>query len=88
MTANIFEKWIPNVDKCTAKEYCKIAMFIENCPAHTKRNETLKNIIGLCFFPPNMTSKLQPLDQGIKEFQSHYHRILKKILMQLITINQ
>lgn len=81
MTALIFKKWILNLDKRMGKERRKIVMFVDNCPAHPKSIENLKNI-RLVFFPPNTTSKLQPMDQGvIKNLKCHYRRrILKKII--------
>lgn len=68
MTANIFEKWILNLNKFMAKECCTIAMFIDNCSANPKKIENLKNI-RLVFFLPNMTSKLPPMDEGVRESQ-------------------
>jgi hypothetical protein len=60
-------------------------MIIDNCPAHPPDLQRKLKSIELKFFPPNMTSKLQPLDQGIIEnFKCHYrHRILSKTIKDL-----
>ena len=41
----------------------KVALIIDNCPAHPVI-ENLKSIT-LYFLPPNTTSALQPMDQGV-----------------------
>ncbi|XP_050064726.1 tigger transposable element-derived protein 4-like [Aphis gossypii] len=56
------------------KQKRNVLLFVDNCPAHPKEI-TLTNI-KLVFFPPNATSKLQPLDQGvIKVLKQKYHAI-------------
>jgi hypothetical protein len=45
---------------------------VDNCSAHPKI-QRLKNI-KLVFFPPNLTSVLQPLDLGIIKNVKHYYR--------------
>ncbi|GFR58451.1 tigger transposable element-derived protein [Elysia marginata] len=53
----------------------KIAMVVDNCPAHPKF-EDLK-AIELIFLPPNTTSILQPCDQGfIKSFKQIYRKLM------------
>ena len=42
----------------------KIALVINNCPAHPNIQVSL-NAVKLVFLPPNTTVKLQPCDQGI-----------------------
>lgn len=81
MTAHIFKKWNLNLDNLMVKECHKIAMFIDNCPVHSKSIKNSKNI-RLVFLPPNVTYKLQPMKHGvIKNLKCHHRRrILKKIL--------
>lgn len=81
MTADLFETWLLELDKYFLRHNRKVLLIIDNCPAHPQLSHKLK-AIKLEFFPPNMTSKLQPLDQGIiKCFKFHYRRrILEKIL--------
>jgi hypothetical protein len=65
MTGEIFENWTVKLDQKFSSENRKILMIIVNCPAHLPDLQSKLKSIELKFFPPNMTSKLQPLDQGI-----------------------
>ena len=59
----------------------KIIMLLDNCTPH-KVNLKLNNI-KLVFFPPNVTSKLQPLDQGIiNEVKKSYRANLVRKLIE------
>lgn len=81
MTGDLFEMWLLELDNYFLRQNRNVLFIIDNCPAHPQIGHKLK-AIKLSFFPPNMTSKLQPLDQGIiKCFKFHYRRrILEKIL--------
>ncbi|XP_008180511.1 tigger transposable element-derived protein 6-like [Acyrthosiphon pisum] len=49
-------------------------MFVDNCTAHNNNPPTLSNV-RIEFLPTNITSKLQPLDQGIiKNFKVLYRK--------------
>ncbi|CAK1582598.1 unnamed protein product [Parnassius mnemosyne] len=63
MTGLRFINWLKVLDDHIQIKCRRIIFFIDNCPAHSKDIE-LKNIT-LVFLPPNATSKLQPMDQGI-----------------------
>lgn len=80
MTAVLFRQWLQALDKDMKKQKRKIILFIDNCTAHNDV-PTLKNV-KLEFLPPNTTSKLQPLDQGIiKVFKGYYRtEIVRKLL--------
>ena len=56
----------------------KILLLIDNCPAHPK-DVPLRNI-ELVYLPPNSTSKLQPLDQGIIKVVKQKYR--KKLVQR------
>ncbi|CAD6216098.1 GSCOCG00011289001-RA-CDS, partial [Cotesia congregata] len=59
----------------------KILLIVDNCPAHCKV-DNLK-FIKLVFLPPNVTSVLQPMDQGvIKSLKTHYRKLLVVHLLQ------
>ena len=82
MTSALFEEWFIKLDRRFKAEKRKVLMFIDNCPSHPPDLKNKLTSIELKFFPPNMTSKLQPLDQGIiKNLKTHYRRrILTKII--------
>lgn len=62
MTGEIFQNWLIDLDKQFQKKKRKILLFIDNCTAHQVPN--LKNV-KVIFFPPNMTSYVQPMDMGM-----------------------
>ena len=65
MTAEIFEKWLLKLDKKFIAERRKVALFVDNCTAHPKSVKGKLKSINLIYFPPIMTSKLQPTNQGV-----------------------
>lgn len=83
MTSEIYEKWLLKLDKKCANENRKILLFVDNCPAHPKTvGAKLKNV-KLEYFPPNLTSILQPMDQGIIKNLKQYYR--KRIVMKVLS---
>lgn len=73
MTADRFIEWLHEWD--TELKERKILLLVDNCAAHPKEVD-MKNI-KLVFLPPNTTSELQPLDQGIiKVLKQGYRRRL------------
>ena len=62
MSSELFEEWVREQDKKFEKEGRKVALIIDNCPAHPSL-ENLKSI-HLYFLPPG-TSASQPMDQGV-----------------------
>lgn len=74
MTGSLFEKWLRQVDGKMGRQNRKIAMVVDNCPAHPKIK--LDNI-ELVFLPPNTTSVTQPMDGGvIRNLKLHYRHYL------------
>lgn len=85
MTSKIFLKWLLKLDRKFASQQRNVLLFVDNCAAHPKDvKDQLKNI-EIAYFPPNMTSLLQPMDQGIIcNIKTHYRkRILTNILLQM-----
>lgn len=82
MTGEIYEKWLVQLDKDFLRQKRQVVLFVDNCPAHPRNVQQKLKAIKLVYFPPNMTSRLQPMDQGIiKNLKIHYRkRILTKIL--------
>lgn len=75
MRSDIFESEMRRFDGQMKLQNRKIAMLVDNCPAHPLL-EDLQNI-ELIFLPPNTTSVVQPMDSGIiKNLKFFYRRIL------------
>jgi len=73
MTQEIFREWLAKLDRKMAMAGRRIALLLDNAPGHTKM--PLLTAVKIFFFPPNSTSKLQPMDQGIiRSLKSHYRR--------------
>lgn len=85
MTSDIFEKWILRLDKKFKHQCRKVIMFVDNCPAHPKSLQIRLEAIKLVFFPPNATSRLQPMDQGVIQNLKHHfrQRILKQVVIAM-----
>ncbi|XP_054709194.1 tigger transposable element-derived protein 6-like [Uloborus diversus] len=84
MTSDIFEECISKLDRKMRDQNRKIALLVDNCPAHPNVSSKLSNV-NLIFLPPNTTLKLQPMDQGvIKNLKLHYRkRILRRLIWTL-----
>jgi len=52
----------------------KALLFLDRCPAHPLDGGEKLRFVRLCFFPPNCTSILQPLDRGIIKCVKGYFR--------------
>ncbi|XP_065684412.1 tigger transposable element-derived protein 4-like [Hydra vulgaris] len=77
MTGDLFTEWVMKLDSFFRAQDRKVALLVDNCSTHP-RIEGLCNI-SLIFFPPNTTSVLQPMDQGVvRSLKAHYrHKILR-----------
>ena len=77
MSSELFEEWVREQDKEFEKEGRKVALIIDNCPAHPSL-ENLKSI-HLYFLPPGTS---QPMDQGvIRSLKAKYRtRVIKRII--------
>lgn len=65
----------------------KILLFLDNAGCH-RVNQNLSNV-KLVFFPPNTTSKCQPLDQGvIQSLKCSYRQKLVKHIIAQCTLAQ
>lgn len=70
MTSEIYAKWLKSLDKIFVAQNRKILLFVDNCPAHPKNVEVSLKNIKLEYFPPNLTSVLQPMDQELSKILS------------------
>ncbi|KAG0442204.1 Tigger transposable element-derived protein 1 [Dictyocoela muelleri] len=65
----------------------RILLLLDNAPVHCIDHNC--KAIELLFLPPNCTSKIQPLDQGIiRSFKSNYRHFLLRSLNLLHEKNQ
>ncbi|XP_054713680.1 tigger transposable element-derived protein 6-like [Uloborus diversus] len=80
MTQSLFNDWLPNFDKDMKKQNRKVLLLIDNCTAHND----LPNLdfVRAEYFPPNCTSVLQPLDQGIiRAVKARYRSLLLRHIL-------
>lgn len=73
MNTPIYHDWLLKLNRKMALQNRRIALIVDNHASHrTPPNLTHVKIVKL---PPNMTSKIQPLDSGIiAAFKRHYQR--------------
>lgn len=89
MTATLFTDWIKNCAVPELKDYCcsqkidfKMLLLMDNAPGHPIYSDDISENIKIVFMPPNTTSIIQPMDQGvISIFKSYY---LRRTFSQLI----
>ena len=71
MDSQIFEEQVRKLDRTFRMEGRKIALLVDNCPAHPFVSD-LTNV-QLIFLPANTTSVLQKMGQGvIRNLKVHY----------------
>lgn len=87
MTSDLFKTWLNKLDRKMTLQGRKILLIVDNCPAHP--NVTALQSIELYFLPPNCTSVLQPMDQGIiRNYKFHYRKLsLQTIIDHMETHN-
>ena len=89
MDSTLFEEWVRELDVKFQKENRKIALIIDNCPAHPTIAD-LSNV-KLIFLPPNTTSVSQPMDQGVIAFyrlKAFYRRRLVNLMIKSLEQGQ
>jgi len=80
MTADIWRDWLARVDKKMRSKGRKIIMLCDNCAAHS--NDVKLTNVKLVFLPPNTTSLIQPMDQGIiANFKKQYRSLVLRRLV-------
>ncbi|GBN15704.1 Tigger transposable element-derived protein 4, partial [Araneus ventricosus] len=84
MTTEIMSDWLVELDSKMKKQKRKIILFMGNATSHPD-DLKLKNI-NLVFLPPNTTSMLQSLDQGIiRSFKVEYRKLLLRHVLSQIS---
>jgi hypothetical protein len=82
MTSIIFEEFFRMWDSDLEESGRKVLVFIDNCSAHPENLEGKLQNIKIVFLPPNTTSVLQPMDQGIIRNIKHFYR--SKIVSRML----
>ena len=85
--SDIFTRWLKELDREMIAEGRRSTMIVDNCPAHS-HVEGLQ-AVELIFLPPNTTSKLQPMDQGvIRSLKAKYKSAVVKLYINRIESGQ
>ncbi|GAU95135.1 hypothetical protein RvY_06810 [Ramazzottius varieornatus] len=74
MKTGIFEEWLTNLNNSMKAQKRKILLLLDNFSAHRVDS---KSNVRLVFLPPNLTSKVQPLDKGIIASYKKYEQRFK-----------
>ncbi|MFS1564304.1 MAG: hypothetical protein ACL7AX_13000 [Candidatus Arsenophonus phytopathogenicus] len=96
MTTSLFVKWydecfIPEVKKFqkeTLNKTGKVLLILDNAPSHPCPEilERENGNFAVSFLPPNVTSILQPMDQGVIECLKRLYR--KRLLRELLLTDE
>ena len=74
MTNVLFNEWLAMLNKKYKLLNRKILLFVDNFSGHSCNQENF-DYVRVQFFPPNLTSIIQPLDQGIiNAFKMKYRK--------------
>jgi hypothetical protein len=92
MTASMFQNWFETCALPEIKDYCakqnlsfKALILVDNAPGHPVYLDNISDNVKVMFLPPNTTSIIQPMDQGvISTFKSYYLRRILKLLLSEI----
>lgn len=96
MTAALFEDWFSNIFCPEVEEYCrvnkipfKILLLVDNAPSHSETLNRLNPNVKVMFMPPNTTSLIQPMDQGVIAcFKKHYLKHTFKQMFDMLEENK
>jgi hypothetical protein len=89
ITAAVFKSYFSNELRCELKAYCerinvpfKILLLLDNAPGHPPSIADIDENINVMFLPPDTTSLIQLMDQGvIATFKSYY---LQRTFIQMV----
>ena len=86
MTSHLFTDVMKTLDQKMIAQNRKIILFLDNATCHSLLPDTNLSNIKLSFMPPNTTSLIQPLDQGIiRSLKAYYRKEL--VRMQIAAID-
>jgi hypothetical protein len=77
----VYKEWIEKFDQRMTRQGKKALLLMDNVGSHKHDDVSLKSTT-IQVLPPNCTSKLQPLDQGIIETCKKYYRmnLLRRVI--------
>lgn len=83
MTTEIFNKWLQMFDNQMTLQKRQVLLFLDNFSGH--KVVCPLGATRVVFFPPNTTSKLQPMDRGIIKNVKHFYRknLVKRLLLDI-----
>ena len=87
MTGVLFAEWIRKLDSSFRAQSRKVALLIDDCSVQPE----IKNLtnINLIFLPPNTTSVLQPMGQGvIRSLKAHYRKKVVRLFIKAVESNK
>ena len=89
MTSDVWRKIMLDFDHKMRASNKKAILFCDNAACHTSENMGLSNT-RISFLPPNVTSVIQPLDQGIiHAAKSHYRsQLIREMILEIDTVGQ
>jgi len=81
-TQVIMENWLKMFNEKMKRQGRHVLLFLDNATCHP--NITLSNV-KIIFFPPNTTSRLQPIDQGVgANLKTSYRtRVMRALLLKI-----
>lgn len=84
MSRAVFKEWLLDFDREMSRKGRHVCLLLDNCSAHHVEDANPTNV-EVRFFPPNCTSLIQPLDQGIiRSVKSAYRaRLIDKLLVDM-----
>lgn len=89
MNSEIFEKWfyddfVPHVKEHLAQLNLppKAVLLIDNAPCHPEEEMLISGEIRAILLPPNVTSIIQPMDQGVIETTKRHYK--KKLITHIL----
>lgn len=89
MNGELFKEWFHEQFVPAVKTFClqnnlpvKAILFLDNAPSHPEESQLISGDIKTKFFPPNVTSILQPMDQEVLQNikRSYRKQLIKKLL--------
>ena len=87
MTTEIMTSILGKINQQMEVAKRKIILFMDDAPCHPESVSERYSNIRVMFLPKNTTSRLQPLDAGIRNFKLKYRKKLLKFVILRINDN-